>query len=157
MEMSKAACSVSLHSPVSGWVIPLEAVSDDVFSRKLLGDGVAIIPEEGTIYAPADGVVDYIFPTLHAYTFTSTEDLEILVHVGLGTISLKGEGFRCFVQAGQSVKAGEAIAEVDLALLKARGLDPATMLVLCAGAEGKTMTAASGCVNGGEDTVLTLL
>ena len=157
MGMSKAAYSVSLHSPVSGWVIPLEAVSDDVFSRKLLGDGVAIVPEEGTIYAPVDGVVDYIFPTLHAYTFTAADNLEVLLHVGLDTISLKGEGFRCFVRPGQSIKAGEAIAEVDLELLKARGLDTATMLVLCAGAEGKTMTAASGCVSGGEDTVLTLL
>ena len=141
MVISETPNSISLRSPVSGWVIPLEAVSDDVFSRKLLGDGIAVVPEEGHIYAPVDGIVDSIFPSLHAYTFTSREGLEVLVHVGLGTIGLEGEGFRCFVQPGDTVAAGQRIAEVDLSLLKARGLDTATMLILCEGAEQMTITA----------------
>ena len=148
--------SISLCAPVSGWVIPLEAVSDDVFSRKLLGDGVALVPEEGRLYAPVDGVVDSIFPSLHAYTFTTREGLQVLVHVGLGTIGLAGEGFRCFVKPGDALQAGTPIGEVDLTLRKARGLDPVTMLILCEGAEEMTMSTASGCVNGGEDRIVTL-
>ena len=157
MEMSKTVSSASLRSPVSGWVIPLEAVNDDVFSRKLLGDGVAVVPEEGTIYAPVDGIVDSVFSSLHAYTVLTAEGLGVLVHVGLGTVALDGEGFRCYVQPGQTVKAGEPVAEVDLALLKSRGLDTTTMLIVCEGAQGLLMTGASGCVSGGEDAILTLL
>lgn len=156
MGEEKTAYSVSLLAPVSGWVIPLEKVEDTVFSRKLLGDGIAFVPEEGSIFAPVDGVVDSIFPTLHAYTFTCTQGLEILLHVGLGTITLEGAGFRCFVQPGETVRAGQKIGEVDLALLKARNLDPVTMLILCEGGEGMDMTVAGGCVTGGEDAVLTL-
>lgn len=156
MDMENTKYPIGILAPVSGWVIPLETVEDTVFSRKLLGDGIALVPEEGTIYSPVDGIVETIFPTLHAYTFSSRQGQQILVHVGLGTIALEAEGFRCFVQPGDTVKAGQPIGEVDLALLKARNLDTVTMLTLCEGAEGLSLIAASGCVNGGEDTVLNL-
>ena len=147
---------ITLRSPVSGQVLPLEEVGDDVFSRKLLGDGAAVLPSDGTICAPVDGIVGSIFSGGHAYTFTSPEGLEILVHVGLETVALEGAPFRCFVSQGEAVKAGQVIAQADLDLIQRRGARTVTMLVVCEGAEECTMTKSSGCVVAGQDVLLTL-
>ena len=79
-----------LHSPCNGKVVPITEVPDSTFADKILGDGFAVIPSEGKVYAPADGEVSMVFDTLHAVTMTSTQGTEILIHIGLDTVTLKG-------------------------------------------------------------------
>ena len=146
----------SLLAPLSGRVIPLDQVPDEVFSQKVLGDGVAIEPADGKIYAPVDGEIASVAETLHAYGFTSDDGLEILVHVGLDSVALKGEGFKSHVQVGDKVKAGQLVAEADLEFLKSKGVPTVTPVLICEGAEDLPMNAASGQVKAGQDTLITL-
>ncbi len=143
-------------APLTGKAVPLEEVPDAVFSQKILGDGMAIIPEDGKIYAPVNGEVVSVAETLHAYGFSSDDDLEILVHVGLDSVALKGEGFTSHVQVGDLVKAGELIAEVDLEFLKSRNVPTITPVLICDDADELPIHAASGMVTAGKDTVITL-
>ena len=143
-------------APLTGKVVPLEQVPDAVFSQKILGDGVAIIPEDGKIYAPVNGEVASVAETLHAYGFTSDDDLEILIHIGLDSVALKGEGFTSYVQVGDMVKAGDLIAEVDLEFLKSRNVPTITPVLICDDADELPMHAVEGNVTAGKDTVITL-
>ena len=143
-------------APLTGKVVPLEQVPDAVFSQKILGDGVAIIPEDGKIYAPVNGEVASVAETLHAYGFTSDDDLEILIHIGLDSVALKGEGFTSHVQVGDMVKAGDLIAEVDLEFLKSRNVPIITPVLICDDADELPMYAVEGNVTAGKDTVITL-
>ena len=146
----------TLLAPLNGKVIPLDQVQDDVFSQKVLGDGVAIQPENGKLYSPVDGEISSIAETLHAYGFSTEDGLEILVHVGLDTVTLKGEGFKPCVQEGDKVKAGDLIAEIDLDFIASKGISTVTPVVICEGAEDKIMKTASGRVQAGKDAVITL-
>ena len=145
-----------IFAPLTGKVVPLEQVPDAVFSQKILGDGIAIIPEDGKIYAPVNGEVASVAETLHAYGFTSDDDLEILIHVGLDSVALKGEGFTSHVQVGDMVKAGDLIAEVDLEFLKSRNVPTITPVLICDDADELPMHAVEGNVTAGKDTVITL-
>ena len=118
-------------SPLSGEIIGLDKVNDSVFKEKILGDGIAIVPNDGKILSPVDGVVTSVAETLHAYNFTSDEGLNILVHVGIDTVSLKGEGFKVLVKNGDKVKKGDVVAYVDLNVLKKHNLSPVTPVRLC--------------------------
>lgn len=143
-------------APLSGQLLPLTEVADEVFSQKVLGDGVAIVPEDGRLCSPVDGVVSTVAETLHAYGFTSDDGLEILVHVGLDTVHLKGEGFRSLVREGQRVRAGDPVAEIDLDFIRAQGLNPVTPVIVCGGAEGRQLFPESGRVTAGQHAVLTM-
>lgn len=147
---------ISLLAPFSGQLIPLEEVGDGVFSAKLLGDGIAIEPTGSAVCAPADGQVINVFPTGHAYVINTREGLSLLIHVGLDSVQLRGEGFRVLVEAGDTVKAGQRIAEVDLERMRSLGLRTVSMCVVCEGGEGLSMAAATGAVEAGRDIVLTL-
>ena len=153
---TKAGLKKSIFAPMSGTVVPLEQVPDEVFSKKLLGDGVAILPKEGKIYAPVDGEVATVAETLHAYGFLSKEGMEILIHVGLETVHLKGEGFISHVKAGDPVVKGDLIAEVDLDFLKSRDISAITPVVICNGAEDLDLQTADGEVTAGQDTLIVL-
>ena len=146
----------SILAPLSGQAIPLEQVPDDVFSQKVLGDGIAIIPTDGKIYAPVDGEIATIAETLHAYGFTSEDGLEILVHVGLDSVKLKGEGFTSHVQAGDKVKAGQLVAEVDLKFLISQGVPVTTPVLICEGAEDVALNTMTGDVKAAKTKVITL-
>ena len=104
----------TVYSPCVGQVIKLSEVPDAVFSEKMLGDGVCIVPENGEFYSPVDGKIIQVFDTKHAYSIMSDDGLEILLHIGLNTVELKGEGFTSFVNDGDLVKKGDKIAEVNL-------------------------------------------
>ena len=119
-----------IKSPVDGQVVALESVKDEVFSSKMVGDGVAILPMSNLFTAPIDGVVSKIFATNHAYSIKSPKDLEVLVHIGLDTVALNGQGFERLVQEGATVKAGEGIIRVDLAYLKANAKDIITPVII---------------------------
>ena len=117
-------------TPMSGEGVPIGAVGDEVFARGVLGAGVAVRPSEGRVVSPVDGVVSSVAATKHAYGFTADDGTEVLVHVGLETVGLGGEGFRVLVREGDRVRAGDAVAEVDLPLLASRGIDAVTPVIL---------------------------
>ena len=118
-------------APLTGKAVPLSEVPDPVFSDKVLGDGVAIIPADGKIVSPVDGEISTVAETGHAYGFTSEDGQEILVHVGLETVSLNGECFKVYGKAGDKVKKGDLVLEVDLDKVKAAGYDTSTLVVIC--------------------------
>ena len=112
-----------IYSPCKGKVVPITEVSDPTFSEKVLGDGFAVIPSEGKIYAPADGEISMVFDTLHAVTMTTSQGTELLIHIGLDTVTLKGEPFISHVSGGQQVKKGDLLLEADLEKIKSAGFE----------------------------------
>ena len=149
-------CMQIVQAPLSGRAVPLTEIPDEVFSQRVLGDGIAIIPEDGKLLSPVDGEVTTVAETLHAYGFASEDGLDILVHVGLETVSLKGQGFKAHVQPGDKVKKGDLIAEVDLDFLKAQGLNTVTPVLVCDGADGMQMDMTTGKVTAGKDMAIGL-
>lgn len=140
-------------SPISGRVVSLESVPDEVFSKKVLGDGCAIIPENGEIYSPVNGVVSSIAETNHAFGFDTDEGMEILVHFGLETVSLKGEGFESYVAVGDRVKVGQLVARVDVELLKKHNINLITPVLVCDGANGLEMNVGGGDIKVGDKLI----
>ena len=128
-----------INAPVDGQIVALESVPDDVFSQKMVGDGVAIIPISNLFTAPIDGVVSKIFSTNHAYSIKSDKDLEVMVHIGLDTVALKGEGFTRIANEGDNVKAGDVIIEVDLAYIREHAKDIITPIIITDESDVKSM------------------
>lgn len=120
-----------LGSPAKGKAVPITEVSDATFSEGMLGQGVAIIPSEGKIYAPAAGEIGMVFGTLHAISLVTDFGAEVLIHVGLDTVKMEGDGFKGYVQAGDKVNKGDLLLEVDLDKVKAAGYDTITPMVVC--------------------------
>ena len=143
-------------APLTGKAVPLSEVPDPVFSEKVLGDGVAIIPADGKIVSPVDGEISTVAETSHAYGFTSENGQEVLVHVGLETVSLNGECFKVYGKAGDKIKAGDLVAEVDLEYLKEKEINPITPVLICSDTEGKELQYIEGDVKAGESKVLVL-
>ena len=148
--------TIVVTAPLSGKVISITEVPDPVFSGKMMGDGAAILPEDGKIYAPIDGALTTIAPTQHAFGYTGENGQEVLVHVGLETVGLNGEGFTVHKKAGDKVKAGDLVAEVDLEFLKNKGLNTVTPVVICGGADGAAVEMVGTEVTGGKSPVLEL-
>lgn len=122
--------SVILPSPMAGKIIPLSSVNDAVFSNKTLGDGVAIIPLEGKLYAPTDGLIEMVYNTNHAIGMKTSEGDEILFHIGIDTVNLKGQFFDVAVTAGQKVKQGDLLVRFNREGIKAAGFDDTTMIII---------------------------
>lgn len=154
--MKKTKTNLSVSAPINGKVIDLEKVGDEVFSKKVLGEGIAIIPSDGKIYSPIDGKVSTIASTNHAYGFTSDDGVEVLVHFGLETVNLKGDGFTPHVKVGDTVKKGDLVAEVDIGLLKERGIDITTPVIICSDISGTDMIKREGEVKAKSDSVIEL-
>jgi len=117
-------------SPADGDTVELKDVPDQVFSEKMAGDGMAIIPRSNTFVAPIAGVVTKIFSSNHAYSIQAKNGLEVLVHIGLDTVALKGEGFKRLVEEGTTVTMGKPIISADLEFLKSKGKNTITPIVL---------------------------
>ena len=117
-EPAGAVKSEEVLSPVDGKVEDLSKVKDEVFSQKMMGDGAAVVPSDGTIYSPVDGKITVAYATKHAYGITSDDGAEILIHVGLDTVNLKGEHFTSAVEQGQTVKRGDGWGRLTSRLLK---------------------------------------
>ncbi len=109
--------SVVLKSFAKGKVVDLSEVPDPVFAQKMMGDGFAIIPSEGKVVSPVSGEIIQVFPTKHAIGIKTTEGLEILIHIGLETVNMQGEGFEALVSAGNVVSAGDVLVNFDLDLV----------------------------------------
>ncbi len=119
-----------IKAPIDGMLVALENVDDEVFSSKMAGDGIAIIPVGDTFSAPIDGVITKIFSTNHAFSIKNKQDLEVLVHIGLETVALKGEGFERLANEGDTVNAGDPIIKVDLDYIKAHAKDIVTPILI---------------------------
>jgi len=117
-------------APITGVTLPLSQVPDPVFSQKLAGDGLALEPTEGLLLAPCDARVDFIHPAGHALTLKTSDGAEILIHIGLETVQLRGQGFRPQVKAGQTVKLGDMLIEFDLAWLTVHAKSLMTLVLV---------------------------
>lgn len=118
-------------SPIQGEVCDITKVNDPTFSDKLLGEGVAIRPENGRVVAPVDGTIATMFETKHACTIVSDQGAEILIHIGLDTVNLKGEFYTAHVKDGDKVKAGDLLLEFDMAKIQEAGYDIISPVVIC--------------------------
>lgn len=126
----------AVYAPVKGICVDITEVKDEGFSSKIMGDGVAVIPEESIVKAPVDGKVTMIFETGHAFGMEADNGMEILVHIGVDTVNENGKGFTVLKKAGKHVKKGTPIVELELAALKEK-YDMSTMVIIT---NGKTLT-----------------
>lgn len=151
--LGKTAKEFIIGAPVDGECVPLSEVSDPTFGEEILGKGVAIRPANGSIKAPADGTVSTVFPTGHAVAVTTDDGVEILVHIGLDTVSLNGEGFTKHVEEGQKVKKGDLLIEADLAKIGEQ-YDTITPMIICNTADYKEVRGETGkTVTAGDDVL----
>lgn len=127
----KRDSEILLGAPMSGKCVSLSKVPDATFADEILGKGIAVIPIEGKVYAPADGVVSTLFPTGHAVAITTDEGVEILIHVGLETVSLEGKPFTLHTEVDARVKKGDLLIEADLKAIEEAGLNLITPVVIC--------------------------
>lgn len=118
---NKMVKQLEIASPIKGTVLKLEKMKDDAFASGVLGKGAAIIPEEGKVYAPTDGVITALFPTLHAIGMQADNGLELLIHIGLDTVQLNGEGFQAMVKQGDRVKKGQLLVTFDKEFIESKG------------------------------------
>lgn len=127
---AKVAKTESVMSVVAGKQVPLEQVADPTFAQKMLGDGYAIEPADGHFVAPLTGEVTALFPTYHAVGLTTASGLEILIHIGIDTVALKGVPFKPLVKVGQMVMAGTPLITADLTAIRAAGKSTTTMVIV---------------------------
>lgn len=129
MEMPREIVT-QLYVPMKGQILDVGQSADEVFASKALGSGVAINPAEGMVCAPCDGTISLLFPTKHAVGITSETGVEVLIHIGINTVQLDGQGFEAFVSQGDKVKKGDKLIAADLDLIREKGMNPQTMMIL---------------------------
>jgi glucose-specific phosphotransferase system IIA component len=138
----------TVASPFTGRVLPLDDVADEVFAQRVVGDGLAVVPTEGTVVAPIAGRIEKLFEGGHAFAIQDSEGVQILVHVGLDTVHLKGEGFTEHARQGDDVEVGDHIVSVDLNVMEQRSVDMSSPVVEISGRSVETV--ASGDVKAGD-------
>ena len=138
-------------APANGEMIPIDKVEDDVFSQKMMGEGFAVVPENGEIASPVAGTIVSVFPTKHAIGIKTDDDIEVLLHMGIDTVDLGGEAFKIHVQEGEKVKAGKVVATADLAKIQKAGKMTTMIVVFTNGDKIKDYHyAKTGLVSRGE-------
>ncbi len=128
---------VEIGSPAAGKCVSIKNVPDPTFSEEILGKGTAIEPSDGKFYAPADGTISTLFPTLHAIGITPADGVELLIHVGLDTVNLKGAHFTAHVEEGKKVSKGDLLLEADLKAIAEAGYNTITPVLICNSADFK--------------------
>ena len=143
------AADMALTSHLQGKAIPLSEVKDEVFAAGILGDGMAVIPEKGELYAPADGIIDTVFDSKHAISMITDSGAELLMHVGMDTVKLEGKGYTPQVKGGDKVKKGQLLLKFDIGFIKSQGYDLTTPLVVTNGDAFTVKHIAEGTVSPG--------
>lgn len=133
-----------LHAPVAGLTVPITQVPDPGFAEGLLGKGVAVEPSEGKLYAPCDATVDTMFETGHAVSLVADFGAEVLIHVGLETVNLRGRYFTVHCGAGDKVKRGDLLIEFDADALRAEGYNIITSMMVCNSGDFGTFRCVTG-------------
>ena len=146
----------SVYAPMAGKAVPITEVPDPTFAEGMLGNGIAILPAEGKVYAPCDAKVDMMFTTGHAVSLVADFGAEILIHVGLETVGLEGKPFTVHVANGDAVKKGQLLIEVDLEAVKAAGLNTITPVLICNTDDYPTFNTFFGKDVTNEDVVIEL-
>lgn len=146
----------SFYAPMAGKAVPITEVPDPTFAEGMLGNGIAIEPSEGKVYAPCDATVDMMFTTGHAVSLVADCGAEILIHVGLETVGLEGKPFTVHAANGDKVKKGQLLIEVDLAAVEAAGLKTITPMLICNTDDYPTFNTFVGKDVTNEDVVIEL-
>ncbi|CEK30310.1 PTS system glucose-specific transporter subunit IIA [[Clostridium] sordellii] len=137
-------------SPTNGELLDISKVPDEVFSTKMMGDGFAIKSTDGVIVSPVDGKIGVVFETKHAIIIESKEGKEILLHLGIDTVNLKGEGFEVFVNVGDEVKAGDKLVKMDLPFIEANAKSSISPVIFTNLESNESIKVTEGPVNVGE-------
>ncbi|MDH5160908.1 PTS glucose transporter subunit IIA [Heyndrickxia sp. FSL K6-6286] len=127
---------LQIYAPINGQIISIEEVPDPVFNQKMMGEGVAVIPTEGSICSPVDGTILQVAPTKHAVGILAKDGSEILIHIGLETVALKGEGFQVAVTTGDKVSKGQRLIDVDWEYIKIHAKSIITPIVITNSSHG---------------------
>lgn len=144
----------TVYAPLTGRLLNLEDVPDPVFSQKMMGDGMAIEPSEGILVSPVEGEIIQLFHTKHAIGIKSQTGIEILLHIGLETVAMNGEGFEAFVKEGDKVKPGDKLITFDLNLIKEKAASTITPIIITNGDIIENVQKSPlGEVKGGSDKV----
>jgi len=130
INLFKKKNEVVVHASVEGQLKDIKEVNDPMFAGELIGKGMAIVPSRNTIVSPVNGTILMVFPTNHALGIQLENGIELLIHIGIDTVKLKGEGFKAFVQEGQSVKVGDLLVEVDFESVREKGYSTDTLMVV---------------------------
>ncbi|MBA4699607.1 MAG: PTS glucose transporter subunit IIA [Ruminococcus sp.] len=144
--------NIEISSPLNGKLIPITSVNDETFAQKILGDGVAIIPESGLLYAPISGQIS-IFDTKHAVGISGDNGIELLLHIGIDTVKLNGKYFKALVENGSHVKIGDKLIEFDIDAIKDAGYDVTTMIIVTGGNEAPLQIKTDRTVSAGDEII----
>ena len=144
----------TIISPQTGKCIPIIEIPDEVFSEKILGDGVAILPIEDDVFSPIDGEIIQVAETGHAFCIKSDDGLELMIHIGVDTVTLGGKGFKCFTKKGDKVHKGDKIASADIKFIKESGFPLHTALLITNFGEIESMDCHYQDVKAGESVVI---
>ena len=147
-------CKHIVLAPQTGKIIPITEVPDKVFSGKVLGDGVGIVPVGNKVVAPVDGTVVQVAETLHAVCMQGDDGAEIIIHLGIDTVELKGKGFTCHVESGQHVSAGDLLMDMDISFIKSAGYNVITPCIITNMDKIKNISMKSGNAEAGITTVI---
>ena len=148
----------TLQSPLTGELVALSDVPDEVFASGVLGKGIAVNPSEGKIFAPADSEVTTLFPTGHAIGLKTSKGTEILIHIGMDTVKMNGDGFKTHVAQGDKVKAGQLLIEFDIEKIQKAGYPIITPVIVTNTAEFKDIVPIEGKnIKNGEDLITTVI
>ena len=148
--------ATQLYAPMSGAVVPVTEVPDPAFAEGMLGDGIAVIPADGRVFAPCDATVDMMFTTGHAVSLTTESGAEILIHMGLETVTLEGKAFEVKVASGDKVSKGQVLMIADLEAIRAAGLNTITPMLVCNSADFSVVKKTTGKDVTNDDVVITL-
>ncbi|GGJ88352.1 PTS system glucose-specific EIIA component [Lentibacillus kapialis] len=153
----KGDSKTEIYTPVNGKIVQLEEVPDPVFSQKMMGDGIAVKPSEGKVYAPVEGEVIQIPETKHAIGLRANDGTEVLVHIGLETVSLEGKGFTISVSTGDNVSVGQPLMEFDLEYVRENASSDVTPIVITNAQETGKQYATTDAQEGkaGETVIIT--
>ncbi len=154
LKKKEVAPTKNVVACANGTLVDITTVADPTFAEKMMGDGFAVAPADGKIVSPIDGEIVVAFPTGHAYGIKSDDELEVLLHIGIDTVSLNGKGFNVKVKAGQKVHAGDVLCIVDLAAVKEAGYDTTIMNIFTGGFEGTTEGLPYGTALKCGDTII---
>ncbi|MGH4118535.1 PTS sugar transporter subunit IIA [Clostridium sp.] len=145
---------ISLKSPVVGRCFDISEIPDEVFSTKMLGNGIGFESTDGILYSPADGEIVQVFPTKHAVILRTKDGIEMLLHIGVDTVEMKGEGFETFVKKAQKVKAGDKLVSFDNDLIKAKAKSNLSALILTDSDSMESVEFNLGDVDKANDVVI---